>query len=156
MASHWLGEFCDYGLKIELRDVVSSAAKIMHHDIEIVPRGLRVTFLDRDPKSFERTEQQFDIFIHKGKEEVGEILAFFRSQYADDSEVQEHDVSFFCHQQVARVRIPVKEPVLEDHLHVCPESANTDLVRVKTHGSYRIRIINPNPLNKLHDQDLRR
>ncbi len=52
------------------------------------------------------------------------------------------------------MRVPMKEPVFEDHLHIRAESTNPDLVRVQTHGGYCLRIVDPDPLNKFHYQQL--
>ena len=122
MPPHCLGEFVDNEPEIELGDAIPFPAEIVHHDVEVVPERFPIRFRDHDAKSFERPQHQFDIIVHKGKEEVDEVLAFFRAENADYPEIEEDDVPSSGDQQVARVGVTVKEPVLEDHLEVRVES----------------------------------
>ena len=150
---HGLGELGNHELEVELAHIIVAAPEIMHHDIQVVPEQFPVLFCYHDAESFKRSQHQVDIVIYKGEEEVDEVLPLLGPEDTDDPKIQEHDIPFLCHEQVARVGIAMEESVFKDHLEVRLESPDADFMGIGPQTTDRFGIVDPDPFDEIHDHD---
>ena len=148
-----VGAVPDQAAKVELSD--REVPVLGHEQVDLVLEMFEPIRRHLDPESAERAHDRVDVPLDEAHQQAHERASLLRPQHAHDPEVEEGQLSLRGDEQVARVGVAVKEPVVEDLLHVRLKPDLGHLPARHPEPPDRVPVVRANAVDPLHHEQMR-